>query len=302
LDETGAPITVEGTEVVYDITWRAAERLTSGRRDANRVEITSAPGAGFIISWQEDPEGLRPGKGLGPGEGWSGAIANSKTDFWYTYIDLAHFGDVCTDEAADALDYCTPGTLADFNASELFGSKPKAAVPFAMPVRITDNNACKGVQKLDTNGELMDPYCYADFDGSGAADFCASTVPWTNPGGTTLEVCVTEDGRTLTGRTASTRVRWAMKSYDSDGDGAPDSAWVAMGGEKMKALGTVGDGGCDPTADPECTVFDIGKNMWYYTFEFDKPALVTQGLMLNSPAISPETDAFFETYTDEWGY
>ncbi len=109
--------------------------------------------------------------------------------------------------------YCTPGTLADFIASELFGTKPKAAVPFAMPVRLTDNNACKGVQKFDTNGELIDPYCYADFDGNGTADLCAATVDWTNPGGTTLDVCVTEDGRTLTGRTASTRVRWAMKSY-----------------------------------------------------------------------------------------
>jgi hypothetical protein len=113
---------------------------------------------------------------------------------------------------------------------------------------------------------------------------------------------VTEDGRTLTGRTASTRVRAAMKSYDSDGDGAPDSAWVVFGAEKMKALGTVGDDGCDPTADPECTIFDIGKNMWYYTFEFDKPALGTQGLMLNSPALSPEDGLPFETYTDEWGY
>jgi hypothetical protein len=69
----------------------------------------------------------------------------------------------------------------------------------------------------------------------------------------------------------------------------------------MKALGTVGDGGCDPTTDPECTIFDIGKNMWYYTFEFDKPALVTQGLMLNSYALSPEDGLPFETYTDEWG-
>ena len=34
----------------------------------------------------------------------------------------------------------------------------------------------------------------------------------------------TEDGRTLTGRTASTRVRAAMKSYDSDADGLPDPA------------------------------------------------------------------------------
>jgi hypothetical protein len=302
LDDSGTPLTNVNGDPIYDITWRASERLTSGRRDPHQISITSSPGAGFVIFWQEDPEGLRPGKGLGPGEGWSGAIGNSKTDVWYTYLDLAHVGDVCTDEAADALDYCTPGTLADFNTSELFGTKPKAAVPFAMPVRITDNNACKGVQRLDTNGDLIDPYCYADFDGSGAADACATTESWINPGGITQDICVTEDGRILTGRTASTRVRAAMKSYDSDGDGAPDSAWVLFGSEKMKALGTVGDSGCDPTEDPECTVYDIGKNMWYYTFEFDDPALVTQGMMLNAPALSPETgEPFTEIYTDEWG-
>ncbi len=297
LDDAGVPKINSVGDPVYDITWRATERLTSGRRDPHQISITSSPGAGFVIFWQEDPEGLRPGKGLGPGEGWSGAIANSKTDIWYTYLDLAHFGDVCLDDVEDV--YCFPGTLADYTGTDLFGTKPKAAVPFAMPVRITDNNACKMPQKLDTNGELIDAYCYADFDGSGTADLCETTESWTNPGGTTLEVCVTEDGRTMTGRTASTRVRWAMKSYDSDGDGAPDSSWVLFGAEKMKALGTVGDN-CDPTTDPECTIFDIGKNMWYYTFEFDKPALGTQGLMLNSPALSPADGLPFETYIDEW--
>ena len=87
LDDAGDPL-FNSVATRYDITWRQAERLTSGRRDANRSTSPATAGAGFIISWQEDPEGLRPGKGLGPGEGWSGAIANSKTDIWYTYIDL----------------------------------------------------------------------------------------------------------------------------------------------------------------------------------------------------------------------
>ena len=147
----------------------------------------------------------------------------------------------------------------------------------------------QGASEVDTNGELIEPYCYADFDDNGTADLCATTVSWTNPGGTTLDVCVTEDGRTLTGRTASTRVRWAMKSYDSDAMALPDSAWVLFGAEKMKALGTVGDDVATRHTDPECTVYDIGKNMWYYTFEFDKPALGTQGMMLNSPALTLKT-------------
>jgi hypothetical protein len=288
LDESGNPLTNSNGDPVYDITWRASERLTSGRRDPHQINVTSSPGAGFIISWQEDPEGLRPGKGLGPGEGWSGAIANSKTDIWYTYLAWDHFGDVCLDAPEDA--YCTPGTLAESVTSELFGVKPKVAVPFAVPVRLTDNNACKGVQRFDTNGELMDAYCYADFDENGTADLCATSESWTNPGGTTLEVCITEDGRHLTGRTASTRVRWAMKPY-TKADGTV-SAWVVLGEEKMKALGT--------ELDPEGNVIDIGKNMWYHTFEFNNPELVAQGLMLNSPAKSPETGEFFEVNVDEW--
>ena len=95
----------------YDIVWRQPERLTSGRRDPNRLEISGAQGAGFSISWQEDPAGLRPGQGLGPGEGWSGAIANAKTDVWYTYIDWGHFDDICQPSDVEDEVYCTPDVL-----------------------------------------------------------------------------------------------------------------------------------------------------------------------------------------------
>ncbi len=50
--------------------------------------IDGAENAGFGIVWQEDPTGLRPGYGEGPGEGWSGATAHHKTDLWYSYITL----------------------------------------------------------------------------------------------------------------------------------------------------------------------------------------------------------------------
>jgi hypothetical protein len=283
------------TTGLYDIVWRQAERLTSGRRDANRVEISGAPGAGFVISWQEDPEGLRPGKGLGPGEGWSGAIANSKTDIWYTYISWDHFDDVCTDEPADDT-YCTPGELPVFAGTDL-ETEPKVAVPFAVPVRLTDNNMCKSTQKLDSAGELINPYCYADFNENSSADLCAESVKWTNPSEIEIPVCKTEDGRVLNGGTASTRVRWEIKPYTkADGTG---SAWVLMGEEKMKALG-------DIIIDDE-EIADIGKNMWYHTFEFNNPELVQQGLMLNSPALDPNSVpdengdfSFFPVFQDEF--
>jgi len=266
---------------LYDITWRQAERLTSGRRDANRVDVTGTGGAGFIISWQEDPEGLRPGKGLGPGEGWSGAIVNSKTDIWYTQMAWDHFDDVCLDEDCTAF-----GELAEYDDEE----KPKIAVPFAAPMRLTDNNACKAGVAVDNQG--YQPYCYADFDDNSTADLCADFVSWTNPGGISMDVCVAEDGRVLTGRTGSCRVRWALKPYDRDADGAPDSAWVVYAAEKMKALGTELDEDGEP--------IDIGKNMWYYTFDMFNPELVTQGLMLTAPAIDYETGEMFDVQEDEW--
>ncbi len=56
---------------LYDIVWTKAERLTSGRRDANRLEMNADSAAGFMMTWQEDPRraatrsGSRPGRGLG---------------------------------------------------------------------------------------------------------------------------------------------------------------------------------------------------------------------------------------------
>ena len=51
------------------------------------------------------------------------------------------------------------------------------------------------------------------------------------------------------------------------------------------------------TENPE----DIGKNMWYHTFEWNNPELMGQGLMLNAPAMSPETGDYLDLLVDEWG-
>ncbi len=131
--------------------WFKAERLTSGRRDVNRIEVKGVEGAGFAITWQEDPQGLRPGQGEGPGEGWSGAIGNSQTDVWYSYIEWEDV-DVVQDPADET--GVTPMTFADYTAAS-FGDitqKPKPFVPFAMPMPITDNAKC--------NVENPAPYCW----------------------------------------------------------------------------------------------------------------------------------------------
>jgi hypothetical protein len=261
-DETGG----------FDVIWRKAERLTSGRRDANVQAVAGAKGAGFIIVWQEDPEGLRPGQGLGPGEGWSGAIVNQKTDMWYSYISWDDFGEVIIDETdPDAM--------------------PKVAVPMLVPIRLTDNNMCKYNPTYDDDGNVINPYCYEDFDGNGTPDLCAADVEWTNPGNTTLHLCGTEDGRVLWGRTGASRTRLGLVPYTKP-DGTT-SAWVVMAYEETKALGEGGDTDLDPV--------DIGKDVMYHTFDMFEYDIVAQGAQLNQPAIDRETGAFFELLYDDWG-
>ncbi len=291
------PATTDFVEATY-VMWTKPERLTSGVRDANLPAVDCAMGAGCILTWQEDPEGLRPGQGLGPGEGWSGAIANSQTDIWYSYISYADFDLVFdADETVAA-----PLTMADF-ALLTDATMPKSYVPMAMPTRLTDNAKCKG---MDSIKEPSDPYCYIDFDTiddinytnyttltelttpEEDADYCFETIDWETPGGTTQPVCVTDDGRVLNGRVASTRVRLNLKPYtpegaeDEDGDDVVEkSAWVVMAAEETKALG---DQLVDPLGNPTEEPIDIGKDVWYYSFDmFDHP-LIDQGGMINEPA------------------
>jgi hypothetical protein len=286
------PKTTE-TEATY-VMWTKPERLTSGGRDANLPAVDCAIGAGCILTWQEDPLGLRPGQGLGPGEGWSGAIANGKTDIWYSYISYADFDLVFDPNAVDTIGAIS---MADY-ALLTDATMPKPYVPMAIPTRLTDNNMCKATKS--------DPYCYIDFDTidtwdhtnvisnldtlaqSADSDFCTETVSWTTPGGATLTVCKTEDGRVMNGRVASTRVRLNIKPYtpvvavDIDEDGVVDrSAWVIMAAEKTKALG---DQLVDPYGNPAENPIDIGKNIWYYSFDMFAHPLVDQGGMLNQPA------------------
>lgn len=137
------------------ITWMKPQQLTSGTRDAAKVTIAeSVPGAGseagFAITWQEDTEGLRSGKGEGPGDGWSGATTNHGSDIWYSMITAADFS-------------LTDGTVTDIDGV----SKLKPLVNFSYPVRITDNEMCKvGDTKL---------YCQALCEEFGSEDGICKT-------------------------------------------------------------------------------------------------------------------------------
>ena len=253
-------------EGLYETVWRKAERLTSGVRDVHRMEAAAVPGAGWVVTWQEDPEGMRPGKGEGPGEGWSGAIGHHETDIWYSFIDWENFDLVLDD------DEVIP--LADYDDD----GAPKVGVPMSIPIRVSDNAMC---QMPDSEGNSDDPYCYIDFDESGTPDNCATDVMYdiVTPEGPTQTVymCVAEDGRLMRGNTASTRARTNLRGYDSDNDGLNDSAWVIFAYEESKGLGEEDD------EDPD--KIDMGKNIWYHTFDMFNPELVSQGLILNQPAI-----------------
>lgn len=261
--------------------WRQAERLTSGVRDAHRIEVSCALNAGCAVSWQEDPEGLRPGDGEGPGEGWSGAVAHKGTDVWYSFMDWANFDktDINGDGAADTLDQQLTTTSA-----------LKPLVPMAIPVRLTDNEKCS---PDDTK-----PYCSTllDLDGGGVADdqICSGpSVSYVNKQGETVNACVAGDGRVFNGQSAATRPRISLQSYKKP-DGTY-SAWTVLAYEENKALGEL-DLDDDDIIDGTDIPAEIGKNARYVSFEFNRPEVVRQNLQLNQPAVNWETG----TFTDLW--
>ena len=143
--------------------WFKAERLSSGVRSANRPETVCVKGAGCVATWAEDPEGIRPGEGEAPGEGWSGAFAHHQTDTWYSYIDWDAFDlpSGAEDNSYGTFygeDLTTSGaSLAAWVAANEFGT-PSAAVPMSVPMRLTDNAMC--------TADDSKPYCLVDYDGS----------------------------------------------------------------------------------------------------------------------------------------
>ncbi|NOR55602.1 MAG: JDVT-CTERM domain-containing protein [Sulfurovum sp.] len=64
-------------------------QISSGIRDAKQdvnkgVKADDSKG-NWVITWQEDPQGLQIGGGDGPGEGASGASVSHGTDIWYSF-------------------------------------------------------------------------------------------------------------------------------------------------------------------------------------------------------------------------
>lgn len=244
----------------WGIKWRKPERLTSGKRDANYLAMDGVEGAGFVLAWQEDPEGLRPGSGEGPGVGWSGATVNHKTDMWYSFIGWNDF---------DAVDTSTQDPTTN---------RPKVANFMSMPIRLSDNYNCLS-DRVDQDGNPHPGYCFADWNLNGTPDLCASTYQWTNSQGKTMNVCVTEDGRLMNGQIGASRARLALEGYTKP-DGTK-SAWVVIAYEETKGLGS-GHTDLEP--------LDIGKDVMYHSFDIFNPELAAPGTMLNMPSTDPLSD------------
>ena len=295
------PRTAE-TEATHMV-WTKAERLTSGRRDPFRIEVKAVAGAGFVMTWQEDPEGLRPGQGLGPGEGWSGAVAHSKTDIWYSFINWDYF------------DYVDDGTGLPINIADHdleTSGRPQAFVPMAVPMRLTNNDKCNTDGTIVTDSDL---YCNsADDPGNllrDASDYglknqCENTVEiLTGPNDAPTPICVSEDGLPNIANTASTRPRLSLQPSEFG------NAWVIVAAEESKGLGAFffePDGTpCIEGSTPTCAE-EIGKNQWYFSFDMGTPDtsadlsetglvrnLVSQGNMLNQPEVDWRTGYFYPT-------
>ncbi|MBN1249741.1 MAG: hypothetical protein JXC32_18910, partial [Anaerolineae bacterium] len=301
----------------YEIVWLEAERLTSGERDANRLEMNGDEHSGFMMTWQEDPKGLRPGLGLGPGEGWSGAVVWQDTDLWYSFISMEHFDLVVDKGETPTLTEAIP--LADFVAQVDAGTldgQPTYVVPMAVPMRLTDNAKCMANDKSPA-------YCYVNFDDenpwltelgdmdgvlpdfaqSTDSTFCADSYTWETDSGS-IELCLAEDGRPMGGRVGASRPRVNVQPYNSayisDTETLTDTTWydsgiVIMGAEESKALGYLLEDPDNQTSDP----IEIGKNMMYYSFDLLNPSFVQQGGMLNWPAKDPLTGELFDMLEDE---
>jgi hypothetical protein len=295
-----------------DIQWFKPERLTSGRRDAFQLFAGAGEDVAFAIVWQEDPKGLVPGEGDGPGEGWSGANSNNKTDVWYSYITLSDFAKIDYDYPAGGQN---DDDLVDTDPE--LANRVKALVPMSLPVKISDNDVCSaenmdpdgggGEHDFDGEGQGTHRYCgeienIGTAEAPGSNELCAYTIEKANPKGEIHNVCVTADGRLLDGNTGASRPNIFLQPYKKP-DGTK-SAWAIIGYEESKGVGTPPEGehdddGCGgedgtaviiPSEDPEAEDRykpDMGKNVIYHSFDFKNPEIAAGGGIVNLP----ETDA-----------
>jgi hypothetical protein len=316
-----------------EMVWFQAERLTSGRRDVNRIEVACTAGAGCGVVWQEDPEGLRPGEGEGPGTGWAGATTNNNTEIWFSFVEW---------EDLDILDPESTGVAEPLPLANnvLATGRPQPYVPMAVPVRLSNNDRCS--VPVETSGT----YCEEAVAGPYLIkNQCVGTVEIPlGPQGNLQPICVVDANNNdvmdfgdlpNVANTAASRPRLNLQPRDSDGDGLTDDAWVIIIHEEDKGLGRYGflndelwDESIDSVAtscgdpdlvlDDNCVKADVGKNQFYLSFALGGPqtsvvdgtaadavdfslvnALVAQHNLYNAPEVNWITGTFYPPMSTE---
>ena len=308
-----------GADGFYKIQWRQAEQLTTGTRDSNKIWI-AAEDIGFALTWQEDTEGLRSGKGAGPGEGYSGATTNHGTDIWYTHIPLATFNDVCED--ADGEDNL-PNTEddcavvldgEDIDAIELLEEKPKVAVNFAYPVRISNNAPCSpdpvdpdapdaktspayctdlSINPLEPEGDLVALNCIETVfndTGSQGNDQQVERCIQADMDYMTLDTTFDPAAAVLDGDTGASRP--ALKILKTDAVGLVDDPetpdvdeslgeYIAiLAYEETKGL-SESDPGVPNSDDPTTDIAAEGKAVYFESFVWNQPVTVSASRPVN---------------------
>lgn len=248
------------------IIWYNAEQLTSGVRDAKLAWPAGLEDFGFGLAWQEDPEGLLPGEGEGPGVGWSGAKTHHKTDIWYSFLNWADF------EAAAELDADT--------------GRPKPAVPMSVPVPVSDNISCNvdaQNQKLvcTTTTYCADTATVPVQRAEDVGTFCV--VDYDATAGYTEDVDAVLDGDTSASRP---NLHFAPVL---DGTNNVIGARALLMYEESKGLCELGNGCKDSDLFP----YDIGKYVMYHHMpDFTQPQMVAKGDILSAPVQTATTDPF----------
>lgn len=308
-------------DFVGDIVWFKPERMTSGRRDVNQIFVGAAGSAGFAMVWQEDPNGVKPGKALGPGPGWGGATTSHKTDIWYSYLAWGDHTKVDTN--------FVPGSDVEHDV-DWESNRPKALVPMSLPVRLTDNeviNTDNILVELDGSGfpttsNPDNPLGYTpvlnelaeseDADGTHAYGYMVpGLIDVNNVSGApesinqngfyefvnyqeeTKFVAITEDGRLLDGDTGASRGNIFLQPYAfTKPDGSVGiSAWAIITYEETKGAGAgppedvgTGEQPEDGTGSGnDAYIPEEGKNVIYHSFDFKNPDLVSAGRIVNRP-------------------
>ncbi|MCB9880937.1 MAG: exo-alpha-sialidase [Planctomycetes bacterium] len=205
-----AAISLDGGETwTYGVV-KPPLQLTYGRRDVAQ-NVVKGIGANWIITWQEDPLGLQPGEGEGPGEGYSGAKVSQGTDIWYTWTtDLVGGAELLRTNRVPLTDqsvYDTtgtngfvmigdPGSIQNHGASRANTSLVKVGSDFLSVIAYEETKATPDLEKGKTVQYHAFPFTAPTLNGVATARYGSS--------GTTLSD-ETENGR---------RVRFVTQGSD----------------------------------------------------------------------------------------